>query len=110
MRLLRKKRRLLKTYTSHEYYREDFESWQAYKNVQTEVKKAVRQARRKLEKKLAKAAKKNPKQFFSYLKKKSSNRVSVGPLKVGDRLVTDDTQMADILNNYFCSVFTHEGT
>ena len=70
MRLLRKKRRLWKTYTSHEYYREDFESWQAYKNVQTEVKKAVRQEKRKLEKKLAKAAKKNPKQFFSYLKKK----------------------------------------
>ena len=66
----RKKRRLWTTYTSHEYYREDFESWQAYKNVQTEVKEAVRQAKRKLEKKLAKLAKKNPKQFFSYLKKK----------------------------------------
>ena len=22
--------------------------------------------------------------------------------------MTDDTEMADILNNYFCSVFTHE--
>ena len=83
MRLLRKKRRLWRNYTSDEYYRQDYASYQAYKKVQTDVKKAVKQAKRKLERSLAKAAKKNPKQFFSYLKKKTSNRVSVGPLKDG---------------------------
>ena len=71
------------------------------KRVQSDVKKAVKQAKKKLEKSLAKAAKRNPKQFFSYLKKKTSNRVSVGPLKDGERLVTDDGEMAYILNNYF---------
>ena len=108
MRLLRKKRRLWKNYTTHPYYRDDYESLQAYKGVQNEVKKAVKQAKRKFEKNLAKSAKKNPKQFFSYLKKKSSNRVSVGPLKVGVELVSDNTEMAGMLNNYFCSVFTQE--
>jgi ribonuclease P/MRP protein subunit RPP40 len=47
-------------------------------------------------------------QLNSYLKNKTSNRVSVGPLKDGDRLVTDDSEMAEMLNNYFCSVFTNE--
>ena len=108
MRLLRKKMRLLRNYSNHKYYRQDYESLQAYKKVQSDVKKAVKVAKRKLERSLAKAAKKNPKQFYSYLKNKTSNRVSVGPLKEGDRVVTDDKQMADMLNTYFCSVFTHE--
>ena len=107
LRLLRKKRRLWKNYSSHPYYKDDFQSFQAYKTVQGDVKKAVRQAKRKLERSLAKAAK-NSKQFFSYLKKKTSNRVTVGPLKDGERVVTDDKEMADMLNGYFCSVFTQE--
>ena len=57
---------------------------------------------------LAKNAKKNSKAFYSYLKKKVSNKVSVGPLKDGDELVSDDARMAGILNSFFCSVFTQE--
>ena len=72
------------------------------------MKKEVRQAKKKLERKLAKDAKKNSKKFYSYLKKKTSNRVTVGPLKEGEELVTDHQQMANILNNFFCSVFTEE--
>ena len=49
----------------------------------------MRQAKKKLEKKFAKEAKKNSKQFYSYLKKKTANRVTVGPLKHGEELVTD---------------------
>ena len=84
MRLLRKKRRLWRNYTTHDYYRQDHESFQAYKKVQSDVKKAIKQAKMKLEKSLAKAAKRKPKKFYSYLKNKTSNRVSVGPLKDGD--------------------------
>ena len=107
MRLIRKKRRLWTNYTSDDYHRQDYESFQAYKRVQSDVKKTATQAKTKLEKSLAKAAKRNPNQFFSYQKKKTSNQVSVGPLKDGERLVTDDGEI-DILNNYFCSVFTNE--
>ena len=108
MRLLRKKKRLWRNYTSDDYYRQDYASYQAYKKVQTDVKKAVKQAKRKIERSLAKASKRNNKQFLCYLKKKTSNRVSVDPLKDGDRMVTNDKEVADILNTYFCSVFTHE--
>ena len=108
MRLIRKKRRAWRNYSTHEYYRGDYQSWQAYKKVQDDVKKAVRLAKRKLERSLAKNAKKNPKAFYSYLKKKVSNQVSVGPLKEGDELVTDEGRMAEMLNSFFCSVFTQE--
>ena len=108
LRLIRKKKRLWKAYTSHDYYQRDFQSFEAYKKVQNDVKKAVKVAKRKLEKSLAKGAKKNPKAFYSYLKKKASNKVSVGPLMDGDNLVNDDTEMAELLNNFFCSVFTRE--
>ena len=32
----------------------------------------------------------------------------MGPLKDGERVVTEDKEMADMLNSYFCSVFTQE--
>ena len=69
--------------------------------VQKEVEKAVKAAKRKLERSLAKNSKRNPKAFYSYIKKKSSNRVTVGPLKnLNGKLVTDDKEMADILNSH----------
>ena len=42
------------------------------------------------------------------VKKKTANRVTVGPLKNGEELVTDHQEMANILNSFFCSVFTEE--
>ena len=79
LRMIRKKKRIWKAYSSQDYYQRDFQSFKAYKKVQSDVKKAVQQAKRKLEKSLAKNAKKNPKAFYSYLKKKNCNKVSVGP-------------------------------
>ena len=72
--------------------------------MQDQVKKAVRLAKRNFERKLAKDAKRNPKAFYGYMKKKVSNRVSVGPLKDSTgQLVTDDQVMAEYLNQEDCS-------
>ena len=85
------------------------QSFQAFKNIQNEVQKAVKKAKRKLERSLAKNSKKNPKAFYSYMKKKISNKVTVGPLKTSDgNLVTEDKEMADILNRHYCDMFTRE--
>ena len=109
LRMIRRKRRLWKSYSTEERTRKDFASFQAFKKVQKEVEKAVKNAKRKFERNLAKNSKKNPKAFYSYIKKKSSNKVTVGPLKDSeDTLVTDDKQMADILNIHYCSMFTRE--
>ena len=43
------------------------------------------------------------------MKKKTANKVSVGHLKDSDdSLITDDEKMANLLNTFFCSVFTRE--
>ena len=43
------------------------------------------------------------------MKKKTGNKVTVGPLKDSSgKLVTDDKLMADQLNKFFCSVFTQK--
>ena len=111
MRMIRKKKRAWKFYSSDPRCAKDFQSFEAYRKIQREVKKAVKMAKRKLERKLAKQYKKNTKAFHSYIKKKTSNRVTVGPLKdETDALITDETGMADLLNTYFCSVFTREDT
>ena len=110
MRLIRKKKRVWKWYSSSEYSRRDYEEYQAYKRVQDEVRKAVKNAKKNFERKLAKDARKNnTKPFYSYMKRKTSNRVGVGPLKDSSgKLITDDDKMAELLNDFFCSVFTRE--
>ena len=110
MRLIRKKKRVWRWYTSSEYSRNDYQEYQAYKKVQDEVRKAVKNAKKNFEKKLAKDVRKNnTKPFYSYMKKKTSNRVGVGPLKdSAGNLITDDDKMAELLNDFFCSVFTQE--
>ena len=111
MRMIRKKRRMWKFYTSDPRRKHDYDQFLAYKNFQKEVKVAVKNAKRNYERKLAKDSKVNPKAFWSYMKKKTGNRVNVGPLK-GDsnKLVTDSKEQADILNSWYCSVFTREDT
>ena len=105
MRIIRKKKRLWKTYKESKDYKE----YLAYKKVEREVRAIVRKAKRKLERKIAKEARRKPKQFYSYIKSKTSNRQSVGPIKddTGE-IVSDNKSMAGILNGFFTSVFTKE--
>ena len=105
LRLVRTKRRKWKRYkeTNSEQYLIQ------YTELEKKVKKGTRKAKKNYERNLAKNAKSNPKQFYSYLKSKTSNRESVGPLKNSDKtLVTEDKMMAEMLNNFFGSVFTRE--
>ena len=110
MSMLRRKRRLWRAYTGEGYYRQDYQDYLAYQEVQKELKKQIRKAKRKLEKDLAKKAKKNPKKFYAYMKSKTSNRVSVGPLVGEGGMVTDNKEMAGILNAQYTGVFTREET
>ena len=110
MRMLRRKRRLWRAYSRDGYYRQDYQDFLSYQEVQKEIKKLIRKAKRKLERNLAKKAKKDPKKFYSYLKSKTSNKVSVGPLVGEDGLVTGNKEMAGILNAQYTRVFTREDT
>jgi hypothetical protein len=104
MRMIRKKRRMRKAFQDTE----QFQKWQEFKQVQKEVQQAVKKAKRKVERKLAKGAKRCPKAFWSYIKKKMGNKDTVGPLIEGGRTVTDSNEMSNILNNHYCRSFTRE--
>src|SRR5437899_5667911 len=52
------------------------------------------------------------KEFFSYVKKKTTYREPIPPLMKasGGSYEHTDSEKASILNNYFCSVFTKDNT
>jgi len=68
----------------------------------------IRNAKRKFEQKLAKNGNKKP--FMAYVKSKTKHREGVGPLKVNGKYTNDDNEMANILNDFFSSVYTQENT
>ena len=72
------------------------------------MQKSVKRAKRKIERKLAKNKKKHSKRFFSYIKKRTKNKVTVGPLREEGEMVTDSEKMAEVLNAWYCSVFINE--
>ena len=69
----------------------------------------IRKAKREFETKLAENIKEDQKSFYAYVRSKSRARVKVEPVKdtVGN-LVSDDSEMANLFNEYFSSVFTKE--
>ena len=105
MRVIRKKRRLWKRYSTTQ----DYQSYLAYKKVQNEATSAIRKAKREFEKKLADNAKKNPKAFYQYLNSRCKVQSKVGPLKDSSGNVhTDDSVQAGLLNDKFVESFTRE--
>lgn len=66
-------------------------------------------AKRNFEQNLAKNVKDNSKSFFAYVRSKQRTKEKVGPLKEkGGKVITDDRLGANLLNEYFSSVFTKE--
>ena len=51
-----------------------------------------------------------PKVFWSYIKNLRKDNQGVSDLKVDGKLVSEDKQKAEALNDQFRSVFTEEGT
>ena len=80
-----------------------------YLEANKKVKNMIRNAKRRFEKKLADGEGGNKRPFFAYIKRKTKSRPSIGPLKDKDKkVVTEDEEMAKILNDFFSSVFTRE--
>ena len=77
-----------------------------YKEAEKQCKKGVSAAKRNFERKIAKSGNKRP--FNAYIKSKTKSRSNVGPLKVNKTIISENKDMAKILNEYFTSVFTSE--
>ena len=105
LRMLRKKRKLWKKYKNSQ----TAESLSEYKNLKKKLKKLILRSKLKFEKEIAKNSKQNPKVFYAYIGGKKSNRTGVGPLQnVHGEIVTDDRVQAQMLNDYYGSVFEVE--
>ena len=92
-------------------YREigDYESEQEYKFARNNCNEVYRRAKKNFEEKLAKNVTSDTKSFYSYVRSKSKVKDAVGPLaNPNGELVTEKSEMCNILNNYFGSVFTNE--
>ena len=105
IRLIRKKRRAWRTMRVHL----TVENREKYKELEKQVTIRVRNAKRSMEKRLANSKNSNARTFANYIKSKTKSRTGIGPLKTKEgKMVTREDEIAELLNNFFASVFTEE--
>ena len=86
------------------------EHYKLYCRQRNQVKSLIRKTQKAFEKEIAKDAKKSPKKLWSYIRSRTKTTIGVSPLiKPGtDDLTVTETEQAEILSDYFTSVFTVE--
>ena len=105
LRAIRKKRKLWRQFklTNND------DDYARFKNQESMTKTQIREAKVLFEKRLARSIKVDPKSFHSYVRSKQKTKDVVGPLCDDDGvIVSDSSVMANLLNDYFVSVFTNE--
>ncbi|GAB0210101.1 mitochondrial enolase superfamily member 1 [Grus japonensis] len=82
-------------------------AWEEYREPVRAARDQVRKAKALTEISLARDVKDNKKSFYRYVSDKRRTRENVGPLRneTGD-LDTQDMEKAEVLNDFFASVFT----
>ena len=85
------------------------EDYTNYKEALNLATTEIRKSKITFEQKLAGNIKNDSKSFYAYVRSKQKVRDKVGPLENNsENIISDGFQMAEILNEYFSSVFTTE--
>lgn len=96
-------------YRAWRTYKATGQGLQNYKRVRNETVNLIRNTRRQFETKLAKTAKKNPKAIAKYIRSQSKIKDRVTNLLKDDGSTTNsDREVAETLQEFFCSVFVRE--
>ena len=92
----------------YQYCRSDYNK-RNYEKTKSVASKEIKAAKVGYEKQVAENIKTNTKAFWNYVQSKTKTRNAVGSLisETGD-IVTDGLRKAQMLNNFFTSVFTKE--
>ena len=106
VRKVKKKYQAWKRFTHSHSYRDYAE----YCKLRNSAAKAVKFAKKKYQKGIAESVQKSPKSFWSHVKEEIKSKSSIGDLKdKNGEIKTDNKDKAEILNDFFASVFTVEG-
>ncbi|GAB0192613.1 mitochondrial enolase superfamily member 1 [Grus japonensis] len=92
---------------AHRRWKQGQVAWEEYREIIRAARDQVRKAKALTEISLARDVKDNKKSFYRHVSDKRRMRENVGPLQneTGD-LVTQDMEKAEVLNDFFASVFT----
>ena len=78
-----------------------------YRKRERETKKKIRQSKNRVEREIMTFRKTDPKLFYSFINRSRISRDRIGPLTDAvNNTVTDSKQQAQILNEFFATVFT----
>ena len=89
----------------------DSEKYKEYCKFRNQVRNITKQAKREKEKDVSKDAKSNPKKFWNYVNSKTKTKPGIPNLEKPDNkdnLTSNEKEKAEVLLDYFSSVFTQE--
>ena len=87
----------------------DASDYRVFAKARNQTRNATRKAVKNFEKTVAAQLKDNPKLFWRYVKSKTKTNPGISDLNVDGRLTESDEEKAEVLNQFFTSVFTIEG-
>ena len=99
-----------KYYLFMKYLKSDasYDYWK-YIEARNACNRTIKKAKREYERKISHECKSNPKRFWQYVQSKTKCSTGISPLDKGNgNLAYDNVEKANILNDYFSSVFTRE--
>ena len=106
VRKVKKKYHAWKRFT----YSHSYEDYEKYCKLRNSASKAVRFAKKRYQRGIAESVKISPKTFWSHVKEETKSKSTIGDIKdKNGEIKTEDTDKAEILNDFFASVFTVEG-
>ncbi|PKU44522.1 rna-directed dna polymerase from mobile element jockey- hypothetical protein [Limosa lapponica baueri] len=86
-------------------------AWEEYREIVQAARDQDRKDKAQIELNLVRDTKGNTKSFYRYIDDKRKTRENLGPLQKEKRdLVTQDTEKVEVLNDFFASVFTSNGS